>query len=71
MIKVLFAALLIAGTAGAYQASVGGFGLAGGLDEPISIRDGSKPRARGHFIFLPYFRNSGRRHHGGGFRHGK
>ena len=57
-------------TGGAWMASVHGWGLPGMLDKPVSVRQESTRRHRGHVPLFLYF-GSHRRHYGGGFRGGK
>jgi hypothetical protein len=58
-------------TAGAYFASVRGWGLPGMLDKPVSIRQQSVTGQRRTGPGFIYFGGVGRRHYGGGFRGGK
>jgi hypothetical protein len=57
--------VFMAMTAGAFAASVAGWGLPGLLDKPVSIKQGSRRRG-GVFIYW-----TTRRHRGGGYGHGK
>jgi hypothetical protein len=61
--------LLTGMTSGAYLASVNGWGLAGLLNTPVSVREESAAGQR-HGPSFFYF-SSGRRHFGGGFHGGK
>lgn len=71
-IGLILALTLFGGTtAGAFLASVQGWGLPGLLDKPVSVRQqsvrgGGYRRHGGAFIYF-----GSRRHHGGGYRHGK
>ena len=66
----LIMAILFGGITGAaYMASASGWGLAGRLDKPVSVRDESEGSARRGGTFL-YFGGT-RRHSGGGFHGGK
>ena len=71
-IGVLLAVGLFAGmTGGAALASMGGWGLPGMLEKPVSIRQQSvNKHRRGSGAMFLYF-GSHRRHYGGGYRGGK
>ncbi|MBW2732599.1 MAG: hypothetical protein JRH20_09405 [Deltaproteobacteria bacterium] len=62
--------LFVAMTGGAFAASVGGWGLPGLLDKPISVRQGSNNQGRRGGTTFIYFGGI-RRHYGGGYGYGK
>lgn len=60
--------LFVGFTGFSLAASIGGWGLPGLLDKPVSIRQGSAGHRTGGTTFV-YFGT--RRHRGGGYGHGK
>lgn len=71
MIRVIFALVLAAGTAGAFTASVRGWGLTSMVQKPVSIRQGSTQPRGTSGPYLLYFGGAGRQRRGGGFAAGK
>lgn len=63
-------ALFVGFTGFAMAASIGGWGLPGLLDKPVSIRQGSAGHRSGGGAAFIYFGGT-RRHRGGGYGHGK
>ncbi|MBN2497844.1 MAG: hypothetical protein JXR96_24840 [Deltaproteobacteria bacterium] len=67
---IIAGAVLAVVTAGSFFASARGWGLPGGLEKPVSIRQHStndRPRHRSSFVYFGHHR----RHSRGGFLGGK